>query len=134
MASGKGWLLGEGKVAEILLKMLEELKSINHKLDSIIEFQVEPKNLLAEENKQSITLQADALTLLNLPGSMRVTAMALLRFEGAVTARDLSEATGKLRTTESHIANQLVRQGLAKKKRLGRQVYFSIEPNMENKS
>ena len=110
-------------------KVLEQLVLINDKLNSLVETNTKLAQVLEKANI-ALDPQADVLTLLKLPRSMRDTAMALYKFEEGATADDIAKVTGKLRTTESHIANQLVRQGLVKKRRKGREVYFSIEPGL----
>ncbi len=120
----------ETSLVKAMRKVLEQLKLINGKLDSLVEANIKLAQTLEKANKLPLDPQADVLTLLKLPGSMRDTAMALYRFEKGATANDIAKVTGKLRTTESHIVNQLARQGLVKKRREGREVYFSIEPKL----
>ena len=121
---------------KILLAMLvEKLKKMNEKLDSIVE--VNTKILKTQEEfLQRVTnknypskdtmLEPDAMALLSLPVSLRKTAMVLYKLNEA-TAEDLANETKRLRAVESASANQLVRMGYLKKKREGRKVYFYIE-------
>ena len=121
---------------KVLLTMLvDELKKVNGKLDSIVE--VNTKILKTQEeflqrvtNKsypsKDTTLEPDAMALLSLPASLRKTAMVLYKLNEA-TAEDLANETKRLRAVESASANQLVRMGYLKKKREGRKVYFYIE-------
>jgi len=121
---------------KILLAMLvEKLKKMNEKLDSIVE--VNTKILKTQEEfLQRVTnknypskdtmLEPDAMALLSLPASLRKTAMVLYKLNEA-TAEDLANETKRLRAVESASANQLVRMGYLKKKREGRKVYFYIE-------
>jgi len=121
---------------KVLLTMLvEKLKKMNEKLDSIVE--VNTKILKTQEEfLQRVTnknypskdtmLEPDAMALLSLPVSLRKTAMVLYKLNEA-TAEDLANETKRLRAVESASANQLVRMGYLKKKREGRKVYFYIE-------
>ena len=121
---------------KVLLTMLvEKLKKMNEKLDSIVD--VNTKILKTQEeflqrvtNKsypsKDTTLEPDAMALLSLPASLRKTAMVLYKLNEA-TAEDLANETKRLRAVESASANQLVRMGYLKKKREGRKVYFYIE-------
>ena len=121
---------------KILLAMLvEKLKKMNEKLDSIVE--VNTKILKTQEEfLQRVTnknypskdtmLEPDAMALLSLPASLRKTAMVLYKLNEA-TAEDLANETKRLRAVESASAKQLVRMGYLKKKREGRKVYFYIE-------
>jgi hypothetical protein len=121
---------------KVLLAMLvEKLKKMNEKLDSIVE--VNTKILKTQEEfLQRVTnknypskdtmLEPDAMALLSLPASLRKTAMVLYKLNEA-TAEDLANETKRLRAVESASANQLVRMGYLKKKREGRKVYFYIE-------
>ncbi len=105
------------------------------KLDSLNENNVKLLKIFEILNetsiKTSLNPQADVMTLLTLPASLRKTAMALYKFKRA-TADEIAKTTGRLRAVESASANQLVRMGSVKKKREGRTVYFSIEPELEN--
>ena len=120
---------------DLLAKIFEQLKLLNTKLDSLNENNdklLKMFEILNETSiKTSLNPQADVITLLTLPASLRKTAMALYRFERA-TADEIAKTTGRLRAVESASANQLVRTGFIKKKREGRTVYFSIEPKLED--
>ena len=71
------------------------------------------------------------MALLSLPSALRKTAMVLYRLEQA-TADELAKETKRLRAVESAAANELVRMGYIKKKRIGRDVYFYIEVTKES--
>ena len=120
---------------DLLTKIIEQLKLLNTKLDSLNEKNdklLKIFEILNEPSiKDSLNPQADVMTLLTLPASLRKTAMALYKFKRA-TADEIAKTTGRLRAVESASANQLVRMGSVKKKREGRTVYFSIEPELED--
>lgn len=82
-----------------------------------------------KEGSEETRVVPDVMTLLSLPSSLRKTMLALYKLEEA-TAKDLSNETKRLRAVESAYANQLVRMGYLRKKRVGRQVYFYIESNI----
>ena len=125
---------------EILLtRLVDELKLINQKLDSMIELNVkaletQAKLLRMASDKghfeKEVKLEPDVMALLSLPMSLRKTVIALYELERA-TADDLAKETKRLRAVESASANQLVRMGYLKKKREGREVYFYIETPVE---
>ena len=129
-------MTNQSAAMDLLAKIIEQLKLLNTKLDSLNENNdklLKIFEILKETPiKTSLNPQADVMTLLTLPGSLRKTAMALYRFERA-TADEIAKITGRLRAVESSSANQLVRMGFAEKKREGRTVYFSIEPRLEDK-
>jgi hypothetical protein len=118
----------------LLMKLVDELRLVNQKLDSLIE--LNGKILKAQEEMQRVgtelKLEPDAMSLLSLPMSLRKTVMVLYKLEKA-TAEDLARETKRLRAVESASANQLVRMGYLSKKREGRDVYFYIESPMEIK-
>jgi hypothetical protein len=118
----------------LLMKLVDELRLVNQKLDSLIE--LNGKILKAQEEMPRVgtelKLEPDAMSLLSLPMSLRKTVMVLYKLEKA-TAEDLARETRRLRPVESAYANQLVRMGYLSKKREGRDVYFYIESPMEIK-
>ena len=118
----------------LLMKLVDELRLVNQKLDSLIE--LNGKILKAQEEMQRVgtelKLEPDAMSLLSLPMSLRKTVIVLYKLEKA-TAEDLARETKRLRAVESASANQLVRMGYLSKKREGRDVYFYIESPMEIK-
>ena len=123
---------------ELLMQLVDEIKQVNQRLDSLIEINSNilksPKASQRIVNVESQTIgqpnvDADVMSLLSLPMSMRKTVMALYKLEKA-TAEELAEKTQRLRGVESALANQLVRMGYLRKKREGRQVYFYIEQPM----
>jgi hypothetical protein len=65
-------------------------------------------------------------TVLSLPDHLRKTALVLAQ-QGRATATDIANITHKARAVESAYLNQLAVQGLAKKERNGREVYFQPE-------
>jgi hypothetical protein len=119
---------------DLLAKIIDQLLLINKKLDSLNENNDKLLKIFETLNdtpiKTSLNPQADIMTLLTLPASLRKTAMALYRFKRA-TADEIANVTGRLRAVESASANQLVRMGFVKKKREGRVVYFLIAPSLE---
>ncbi|MCW3997824.1 MAG: transcriptional regulator [Candidatus Bathyarchaeota archaeon] len=122
-----------GNLELLLVKLIEEVKLTNKKLDSIItqnspnQKQKTKKN---HKNKSTSPLSPDVLSLLSLPAHLRKTVIALYKLEKA-TAEELSAETKRLRAVESASANQLTRMGYLKKKREGHKVYFYIEQKME---
>lgn len=123
----------------LLTRVVDELNRVNEKLGSMVELServlkaqeellrmVSGKTWLGEEFR----LEADAMSLLSLPMSLRKTVMVLYKLEKA-TAEDLAKETKRLRAVESASANQLVRMGYLKKRREGREVYFYLESPME---
>jgi len=116
----------------LLMKLVDELKLVNQKLDSLIA--LNGKILKAQEEMQRVgtelKLEPDAMSLLSLPMSLRKTVMVLYKLEKA-TAEDLARETKRLRAVESASANQLVRMGYLSKRREGREVYFYIESPVE---
>jgi hypothetical protein len=125
----------------LLMKLVDELRLVNQKLDSLIELngkilkaQEEMPRLVSSKSYSGteLKLEPDAMSLLSLPMSLRKTVMVLYKLEKA-TAEDLARETKRLRAVESASANQLVRMGYLSKKREGRDVYFYIESPMEIK-
>jgi hypothetical protein len=123
----------------LLMKLVDELKLVNQKLDSLIKLngkilkiQEEMPRLVSSRSSLGTELkfEPDAMSLLSLPLSLRKTVMVLYKLEKA-TAEDLAKETKRLRAVESASANQLVRMGYLSKRREGREVYFYIEPPME---
>jgi hypothetical protein len=126
-------------IERLLTRLVDELKLVNQKLDSLLKLNVkilktqeELLRIVSDKSHlgEKLKLEPDAMTLLSLPMSLRKTAMVLYKLEKA-TAKDLAKETGRLRAVESSAANQLVRMGYLKKKREGREVYFYIESPME---
>jgi hypothetical protein len=123
----------------LLIKLVDELKLANQKLDSLIK--LNGKILKVEEEMPRLAssrsyigtefrLEPDAMSLLSLPMSLRKTVMVLYKLEKA-TAEDLAKETKRLRAVESASANQLVRMGYLRKRREGREVYFYLESPIE---
>jgi hypothetical protein len=126
-------------IERLLTRLVDELKLINQKLDSMIELNLKATETqgkllqMTSDNghfEKEVKLEPDVMTLLSLPISLRKTVIALYELERA-TAEDLARETKRLRAVESASANQLVRMGYLKKKREGREVYFYIESPME---
>jgi hypothetical protein len=123
----------------LLTRLVDELKLVNQKLDSMIELNVkvlktqeELLRMISDKSHpgEELRLEADAMSLLSLPMSLRKTVMVLYKLERA-TAEDLAKETKRLRAVESASANQLVRMGYLRKRREGREVYFYIESPVE---
>ena len=124
-----------GNLEALLVKLIEEVKLTNKKLDSIIKQngnnQIQKhKKIHNEKSIPTSPLAPDVLSLLNLPAHLRKTVIALYKLEKA-TAEELSTETKRLRAVESAAANQLTRMGYLKKKRQGHKVYFYIEQKPE---
>jgi len=123
-----------------LEKVLEQIKFTNRKLDLLIDLN---KKILKKQTMQHMVATENtlgrekrpipnSLSLLSLPASLRKTVMVLYKLDKA-TAEDLAKETGRLRAVESSAANQLVRMGVLRKKREGRDVYFFIDTYLEPK-
>ena len=108
---------------ELLSELIEQLKLVNSKLDLLTQQNAEILKL-QQANARLLNAQADVMTLLKLSPSQRKTAIALYRFDKA-TASEIAMITGRSRPVESDSANQLVKMGLAEKRREGMAVYFS---------
>lgn len=65
-------------------------------------------------------------TLLSLPDHLRKTAVIVCQL-GEASAADVAARSGRARAAESDYLNQLVRMNLLKKKRKGRESYFTVE-------
>lgn len=65
-------------------------------------------------------------TLLSLPDHLRKTAIIVCNLKEA-SANEVAARSGRARAAESDYLNQLVRMGLIKKKRKGRESYFFVE-------
>jgi len=65
-------------------------------------------------------------TLLSLPDHLRKTAVIVCQL-GEASAVEVAARSGRARAAESDYLNQLVRMGLLKKKRKGRESYFTVE-------
>ena len=117
----------------LLVRLIEEVKSTNKKLDFIIKQKKINQDIKKSKNNKKIgksVLAPDVLSLLNLPVHLRKTVIALYKLEKA-TADELSAETKRLRAVESASANQLTRMGYLKKKRQGHKVYFFIDQKQE---
>ncbi len=115
----------------LLSSIIEQLKLLNAKLDLIVKSNPKLLQIFETPNKPPLNPHTDVLTLLKLSKKLQQTALALYKCERA-TADDIAKVTGRLRAVESASANQLVSMGYVKKKREGRTVYFSIEPELED--
>jgi hypothetical protein len=116
----------------LLSKTVKLLESINTKLDLLTQQNATLLETSHTANKPAHGTQADIMTLLKLPSSIRKTALALLESDKA-TAQDLASKTGRSRPVESDCANQLVRMGFATKKRENMEVYFFIDSSEAKK-
>lgn len=117
----------------LLVRLIEEVKLTNKKLDFIIKHNNKnqtAKKIETEKKNRKSPLAPDVLSLLNLPVHLRKTVIALYKLEKA-TAEELSVETKRLRAVESASANQLTRMGYLKKKRQGHKVYFFIDQKQE---
>jgi hypothetical protein len=65
-------------------------------------------------------------TLVSLPDHLRKTAVIVCQL-GEASAVEVAARSGRARAAESDYLNQLVRMGLLKKKRKGRESYFTVE-------
>jgi hypothetical protein len=81
----------------------------------------------AEEVKGAGVL--DIMTLLSLPDHLRRTALTLIKL-GRAMAEDVAKETGRARAIESAYLNQLVRMEYARRERVGKRVYFTVEENV----
>jgi hypothetical protein len=127
------------KITVLLAKIIDELREANDKLELLIntnrkllETQEEFFQKSGSEKKpiSDLKIAPDVMALLSLPMSLRKTVMVLYKLEKA-TAEDIAKETKRLRAVESASANQLVRLGYLNKKRVGRDVYFYIESQLE---
>lgn len=116
----------------LLVRLIEEVKLTNKKLDFIINYNKRSLDNKKNKNQSSrkSPIAPDVLSLLNLPIHLRKTVIALYKLEKA-TAYELSVETKRLRAVESASANQLTRMGYLKKKRQGHKVYFFIDQKQE---
>jgi hypothetical protein len=110
----------------LLTKIVKLLESINTKLELLTLQNAKLLETSCTTKKPAHGTQADIMTLLNLPSSVRKTALALLECDKA-TAQELALKTGRSRPVESDCANQLVRMGFVMKKREGMGMYFFID-------
>jgi hypothetical protein len=126
------------KTEALFTKLSEELKKVNEKLDSLIGLNekmltTQQESLRVQRGKsraQALDFELAPINLFTMPMSLRKTAMALYKLEKA-TADDIAKQTQRQRAVESASANQLVRLGYARKKQVGRNVYFYLEPPLE---
>ena len=113
---------------QVAFSIVSELKSINEKLDRIIDVleRLSGSYTLMERRNLKFGRVLDVLTLLSLPDNLRKTAMAMCKLNEA-TADQIAEETGRKRAVESSLLNQLARMGYLRKKRVGRKVYFYLK-------
>ena len=64
------------------------------------------------------------IRLMELPNHLRNTMLAVIAL-GEATATEVSEQTGKARSSESDYLNQLQRMGYLKRRYASRKIYFS---------
>jgi DNA-binding MarR family transcriptional regulator len=111
---------------------LNTLNQMNNKLQMLIEINQKLLKINEEllnkfdHDDAGKSMQPDSMAILSLPLTLRKTIMVLYRLEEA-TADDIAKETHRLRAVESASANELVRMGLIKKRREGRDVHFYIE-------
>ena len=105
---------------DILIRMERSLREINEKLSVLIKTQTSKKPV----DGSTVLPGLDVETLLSLPDHLRKSAMTVSEF-GEASAQQVARKTGRSRAAESDYLNQLVTMNLLKKKRKGRDVYFS---------
>jgi len=66
----------------------------------------------------------ELIRLMELPNHLRETMLAIIALREG-TATDVSEQTGKSRSSESDYLNQLERMGYLKRRYASRKIYFS---------
>lgn len=116
---------------DLISKIIDKLKQVNLKIDSLIKINGDLLSTLKRINKKSepspseeTKVVPDVIAFLSLPSSLQKTMLAMYKLQEA-TATDLSKETERLTAVESACANQLTRMGYLKK-RVGRKVYFYI--------
>ena len=102
----------------VLTSIHEALLQIKQQLDALQTGASSPEHTAYEG--------LDVMLLLSLPDHLRKTAMILIK-QGEATAGDIARASGRARAVESGYLNQLLVMGHVKKRRKGRQVYFSVD-------
>ncbi len=123
----------------LIIRLVDMFSQLTDKLNQVIEFNARILKINEEllqgasesDKKNNLRIEPDTIALLSLPSALRKTAIVLYRLEQA-TADDLAKETKRLRAVESAAANELVRMGYIKKKRVGRDVYFYIESIKES--
>jgi hypothetical protein len=107
-------------IRDILARIDRSLREINAKLNILT------KEQSGEKVTRTIFSETplDVETLLSLPDHLRKSAMTVSEF-GEATAQQVARKTTRTRAAESDYLNQLVTMNLLKKKRKGRDVYFS---------
>lgn len=80
--------------------------------------------LISPEYVEGLSLSSS--TLLSLPDHLRKTAIVICQLTEA-SAGQVAARSGRARAAESDYLNQLARMGILKKKRKGRESYFSVE-------
>lgn len=100
----------------------DELKEIKKKLEEISS---KLNHLLTFRTYQPYIRKSAPKTLVSLPKHLRKTALAIVKM-GQATAEQVAAKTGRTRAAESDYLNQLVRQGILKKEKIGREIHFSI--------
>jgi hypothetical protein len=80
--------------------------------------------LISPEYLEGLSLSSS--TLLSLPDHLRKTAIIVSQLTKA-SAGQVAARSGRARAAESDYLNQLARMGILKKKRKGRESYFSVE-------
>jgi predicted transcriptional regulator len=102
---------------------LDHIESLLKKLDTALT-DLSAKVSAAPARTEEIR-PVDSREILNLPGSLQKTVLALVRL-GSGPANRVAARTGRSRALESLYLNQLVQLGYVKKGRDGRTVYFSV--------
>jgi rubrerythrin len=100
----------------------DEVKEIRRKLEEI---NSKLNHLLMVRNIGPDIRKFVPKTLFSLPKHLRKTAIAIVKL-GQATAEQVATKTGRTRAAESDYLNQLVRQGVLKKEKIGREIRFSV--------
>ena len=105
----------------------DELKEIKKKLDEISNKldHLARVCFITSKTYQPYVRKFVPETLSSLPKHLRKTALAVVKL-GWATAEQVAARTGRARAAESDYLNQLVRQGILKKEKKGREVRFSV--------
>lgn len=109
------------------LRLLNQnLEKINETLRLIVETTKGQFVRLEGEKSREAMKPLNISAVLSLPKGLRRTAMAIVKLaEGTATA--VSDETGRPRAVESSYLNQLVAMGYLKRRRVSREILFSLE-------
>jgi hypothetical protein len=125
----------EALVKQIMNKLNEisqGLKNVNERVDALFKVQEDLQSLIVSNSLiksakrgQYTDLPLDVVSLLSLPDHLRKSAIIVAKL-GEASSMDVSRESQRARALESGYLNQLVNMGYLKKRRKGRDVYFSI--------